>query len=277
MIIGEHAQTVSPPPDQHTTTPPPLTPDMADATTPSTTNPETPELLHSTTAVRRNRTPPRASDGGYVCDFDGCKTRPVFTRLCEWNKHMDRHERPYVCGEPGCDTREGFTYSGGLLRHQREVHKKHLTKKDPLYCPYPDCPRASGEGFTRKENLAEHKRRRHSQLSVSSTFSIAPSISANGAVQPYANHFQSHQIESRKRKRPITPQDEDEQEDKYEVQPFGDISSHPYVKQLKQIIQHQRDEITRLQNFLGSVPTNAYYAVGSNMMSQVQGGSPSIV
>ena len=38
----------------------------------------------------------------------------------------------------------------------------HLSSKPRLYCPYKDCVRSSEEGFTRKENLQEHLRRRHS-------------------------------------------------------------------------------------------------------------------
>lgn len=77
------------------------------------------------------------------------------------SKHMDKHDRPYKCMEPGCDKIQGFTYSGGLLRHQREVHKKHTSTKKPLMCPYADCNRSTGNGFTRQENLKEHLRRRH--------------------------------------------------------------------------------------------------------------------
>lgn len=74
---------------------------------------------------------------------------------------MDKHDRPYKCYEPGCDKIQGFTYSGGLLRHQREVHKKNTDAKKPLMCPYGDCNRSTGNGFTRQENLREHLRRRH--------------------------------------------------------------------------------------------------------------------
>jgi Aberrant zinc-finger len=74
---------------------------------------------------------------------------------------MDKHDRPYKCMEPGCDKVQGFTYSGGLLRHQREVHKKNASAKKPLMCPYADCNRSTGNGFTRQENLKEHLRRRH--------------------------------------------------------------------------------------------------------------------
>lgn len=62
--------------------------------------------------------------------------------------------------EPECNKMPGFTYSGGLLRHQREVHKMHTPPKR-LMCPYPDCRRSTGNGFARHENLKEHLRRLH--------------------------------------------------------------------------------------------------------------------
>lgn len=74
---------------------------------------------------------------------------------------MDKHNRPYVCEEPECDNIRGFTYSGGLLRHQREVHHQHGGPKASCMCPYKDCKRSTGVGFSRKENLNEHLRRCH--------------------------------------------------------------------------------------------------------------------
>jgi hypothetical protein len=74
---------------------------------------------------------------------------------------MDKHERPYKCEAVGCEKLQGFTYSGGLLRHQREVHKMHGGTKEALHCPFENCKRAGGSGFTRKENLQEHIRRVH--------------------------------------------------------------------------------------------------------------------
>ena len=74
---------------------------------------------------------------------------------------MDKHTRPYVCSEPGCENIRGFTYSGGLLRHQREVHRQHGGPKASCYCPHKDCKRSTGVGFSRRENLQEHLRRVH--------------------------------------------------------------------------------------------------------------------
>lgn len=74
---------------------------------------------------------------------------------------MDKHDRPYRCSNPACAKLQGFTYSGGLLRHEREVHNKHGGPKSALMCPFKDCKRHNGKGFTRKENLNEHIRRVH--------------------------------------------------------------------------------------------------------------------
>ena len=78
---------------------------------------------------------------------------------------MDKHERPYRCEDPQCEKLQGFTYSGGLLRHEREVHQKHGGPKERLFCPHKTCKRNSDRGFTRKENLNEHVRRVHDKNS----------------------------------------------------------------------------------------------------------------
>ena len=127
---------------------------------------------------KRDRTPPRNSKDEIYCDHADCSgKREIFTRTCEWNKHMDKHERPYKCQERGCERLLGFTYSGGLLRHNREVHKKNLATRNPLYCPFSNCNRnaSSGNGFTRQENLNEHKRRRHAGEEPPATPAPAPS------------------------------------------------------------------------------------------------------
>jgi hypothetical protein len=127
---------------------------------------------------KRNEEPPKNDQGKMVCKFQKTQCpQAIFDRKCEWryviqpyrfdfvtdsySKHMDKHERPYKCEETGCEKLQGFTYSGGLLRHQREVHKMHGGTKESLHCPYENCKRNSGSGFTRKENLSEHVRRVH--------------------------------------------------------------------------------------------------------------------
>lgn len=77
---------------------------------------------------------------------------------------MDKHTRPYVCNLPGCEKVRGFTYSGGLSRHQREVHRQYGGPKAAYMCPHKDCKRSAGAGFSRRENLQEHLRRVHRQV-----------------------------------------------------------------------------------------------------------------
>ena len=77
---------------------------------------------------------------------------------------MDKHERPYRCPAAGCENLPGFTYSGGLLRHEREVHGKHGGPKKTVNCPHPNCKRHTGKGFSRQENLNEHLRRVHTHM-----------------------------------------------------------------------------------------------------------------
>ncbi|KAK3994696.1 hypothetical protein QBC44DRAFT_305928 [Cladorrhinum sp. PSN332] len=103
-------------------------------------------------------------EGKYICTWPGCAEElKEFGRKCEWNKHMDKHDRPYKCEAEGCEKLPGFTYSGGLLRHEREVHGKHGGPKNSFHCPHINCKRHSGRGFSRQENLNEHLRRVHTQ------------------------------------------------------------------------------------------------------------------
>ncbi|KAM0715320.1 hypothetical protein Q7P37_008818 [Cladosporium fusiforme] len=104
--------------------------------------------------------PPQAYDGKYYCDFAPECAGQYFDRKGEWSKHMDKHDRPYRCPQPQCSGRAGFTSSGGLLRHEREVHGSRASKEQ-LYCTIPECVRSSGKGFSRKYNLKEHLRRVH--------------------------------------------------------------------------------------------------------------------
>ena len=235
---------------------------MSSIPTPSTETSTSPNQRYSVAQIRRDRTLPKNSNGEIYCDHQDCATDPpTFRRPCEWNKHMDRHERPYKCEQPGCEMSQGFTYSGGLLRHKREVHKMHLTVKEPLYCPYPGCNRGGAPGFTRKENLEEHKRRRHMG---------EPAESLNG----YA----------RKRKRLITPQldvDDYNNLDEGDYPTNVDVSNYAYVKRLHtelvqtrtglaardNMIRELKMEIKSLQNVLGNIPTQTIYGVNANMMS----------
>ncbi|PSS20368.1 hypothetical protein M430DRAFT_99899 [Amorphotheca resinae ATCC 22711] len=109
----------------------------------------------------------KGPNGRFVCTYENC-TEEIrdFGRKCEWSKHMDKHDRPYKCPAEGCEKLPGFTYSGGLLRHEREVHNKHGGPRKQLNCPHPNCKRHTGKGFSRQENLNEHLRRVHTDTSL---------------------------------------------------------------------------------------------------------------
>ncbi|RYC54581.1 hypothetical protein CHU98_g11628 [Xylaria longipes] len=129
------------------------------------------------------------ADGKFICTWQDC-TAPVkeFSRKCEWSKHMDKHERPYKCLAVGCENIPGFTYSGGLLRHEREVHRKHGGPKNPLYCPHKGCKRHKDSSFARLENLNEHLRRCHTSNEFDPTTQTEESAprakSTNGRIKP---------------------------------------------------------------------------------------------
>lgn len=113
------------------------------------------------------------------------------------SKHMDKHERPYKCLAEGCEKLAGFTYSGGLLRHEREVHAKHGGPRNPLNCPHVNCKRHKGKGFSRLENLNEHLRRVHTNPipgangdDIEDGDSVAASDSGQGLPQQL--QFQPH-------------------------------------------------------------------------------------
>ncbi|KAJ8133490.1 hypothetical protein O1611_g142 [Lasiodiplodia mahajangana] len=139
--------------------PPPafaVTKAVTKAVAPKTTQPRMKPIPKPDRQVVKNR------EGRYLCTWRTC-TAAVrdFARRCEWNKHMDKHERPYKCQAEGCENIPGFTYSGGLLRHEREVHNKHGGPKNPLFCPHKGCKRHKNSSFARLENLNEHLRRCH--------------------------------------------------------------------------------------------------------------------
>lgn len=95
---------------------------------------------------------------------------------------MDKHTRPYVCNLPGCEKIRGFTYSGGLSRHQREVHRSNGGPKASYMCPHKDCKRSTGSGFSRKENLQEHLRRVHRQVGEAEVEKHEPAEAASPAT-----------------------------------------------------------------------------------------------
>ncbi len=258
---------------------------MADQTlVPSSTNPG-----RMPGALRRARAPARNKDGEIICDHPNCRDANVtFKRVCEWNKHMDRHERPYKCHEAGCDLNPGFTYSGGLLRHQREVHKMHLSTKEPLFCPFPNCNRSSGSGFTRRENLEEHKRRRHMDDLAEHPSNRAPSQPPAAALPTAAG---PDEPPSAKRRRTQTPaatatataavaggslgQSNSSQNVQALLRQTG-MTEHQLIEHLQsrlrekeECIRRQAAELQQYQTFFQALPPQAIYTVVNSHIPQI--------
>lgn len=193
-------------------------------------SPSVAESTGSRQSDRRSQEPPRNAEGLLYCDHaeHAQMQPPVFPRKCEWRKHMDKHERPYVCEEPECENR-GFTYSGGLTRHQREVHRQHGGPKASCMCPFPDCKRHVGIGFSRKENLAEHVRRVHREADADQPQKEASSGGAQN-LTPGASGT------GRKRRRAV-PDDDDDGEENLEQE----------VKKLRKELQEKDERLEKLE------------------------------
>ncbi|KAI1207290.1 uncharacterized protein F4807DRAFT_435190 [Annulohypoxylon truncatum] len=186
----------------------PPSPNSADLNSPNILEPlSPPESLSAPAKPDTNRLPRLGSipkperietknrDGLYYCAFPGCtEAVKTFPRKCEWGKHMDKHDRPYKCMAAECEKLAGFTYSGGLLRHEREVHGKHGGPRNPLNCPHGNCKRHEGKGFSRMENLNEHLRRVHTP---------------NEGAAASSNNNNNNNLNSA----PTAPSPEDEQDD----------------------------------------------------------------
>ncbi|OAA56885.1 C2H2 transcription factor [Cordyceps fumosorosea ARSEF 2679] len=141
---------------------------------------DSPPSGRTKTITKPTRVVAKQADGRFHCPLDDCKEEvQSFLRRCEWNKHMDKHERPYRCQTEGCENLPGFTYSGGLLRHEREVHKKHGGPKNTVNCPHPNCKRHTGKGFSRQENLNEHLRRVHTSPESTSPLAATAATATN--------------------------------------------------------------------------------------------------
>ena len=174
---------------------------------------------------------------------------------------MDKHIRPYVCEEPECRSKRlGFTYSGGLTRHQKEVHGSLGGAKGKCWCPHVGCKRNAGAGFSRKENLTEHLRRVHKGVAAAgseghdrsaSPKTSAPtveigkkrqrtvgdittvSISASGSgsqgtssVSSNKQQVQHQQQRKKRRRRFVEIEEDDDDEEEEEDDAEGDDDEH---------------------------------------------------
>lgn len=95
-------------------------------------------------------------------------------------------------------------------------------------CPYPDCKRHVGVGFSRKENLAEHLRRVHRDASDDQTQKEAPEDAPNTKSAASGT--------GRKRRRAV-PDDAGSDEEDLEQE----------VKKLKKELKEKDERLDRLE------------------------------
>jgi hypothetical protein len=151
---------------------------------------------------------------------------------------MDKHDRPYNCLVKGCEKLQGFTYAGGLLRHEREVHKMHGGTGKSLYCPHTNCKRSTGSAFSRKENLAEHLRRVHSSTSTS------PNVVKSAVSRSHKNHEKE------------TPASIQEEDFALARSPNGELRVE--VKRLRMLNEEQDQRLKQLEDAVRALQREAY-------------------
>jgi hypothetical protein len=103
----------------------------------------------------------------------------------EWESKLEREEN---------DREKRIIEEDRASITTREQRRKGATKKS-LFCPFADCKRSSGAGFTRKENLAEHMRREHRRTSMSADMHglvIRHDTVTQGSPPPPANFRFAH-------------------------------------------------------------------------------------
>jgi hypothetical protein len=162
----------------------------------------------------------------------------------------------------------------------------HLSTKQPLFCPFPNCNRSSGTGFTRKENLEEHKRRRHlEELSDRDADEAAAAAAATAISQePSAKR---RRISTATEVQQAAQQQQQHQQLGSNVAQSMDMDNHNHnhnghamvgtaesqliqhlreeIRQKEEFIRRQATEIHRLQNLLRSLPPQAIYHMQTRM------------
>ncbi|THZ54339.1 hypothetical protein D6C86_09490 [Aureobasidium pullulans] len=164
------------------------------------------------------------------------------------------HERPYKCDKPQCAKLLGFTYSGGLLRHEREVHGMHGGPKEQLFCPIKHCKRHTEQGFTRRENLQEHLRRVHKLQDVDSVEAAAQDAPTPGTAP--SDHDSEDEGRASKRKRmSVVSQNEELPEEDVRAE-LKKLRLDNF--ELKRMWEAQREEIGEMKQQLKQLTTQQH-------------------
>ena len=113
-----------------------------------------------------------------------------------FSNHLDSHLKPYQCKFDKCSNTY-FSYIGGLIRHEREVHGMHGHEAESLLCEIEECKRAhKNYGFQSRYSLLEHLRRVHG-YSVSE-----PSKNSDSLLPSDSSSHKDPTNSQRKRKTP---------------------------------------------------------------------------
>jgi hypothetical protein len=165
---------------------------------------------------------------------------------------MDKHERPYRCTNNECNNVRGFTSKGDLKRHNRNAHKFYSGQASMLFCDEPDCPRGPGggtAGFNRKDNLADHMRRKHGRTSTASARVIGSVGGANTMTLPSIDleSPQSMGIElaaspQRKRRRMPEMGFSSQSED---LEDMEEMNLRQELKRMRQVERDMENELTK--------------------------------
>lgn len=228
----------------------------------STAFPKTENSIQAPSTPQHTREPIYNDEGKLYCNHLSCQGKnQTFKRPSEWKKHMDKHERPYKCTQAECQRKEGFTWFGGLVRHEREVHKIESAPKKALFCPFPECGRSSGRGFTRKDNLEQHKKNKHSGKASDS--------GSDDAAPPSTLYASSTGRPVKRRKYSSLPLEEG-----YNSHPESEVRScsgkccgSKLVQDLRDQLRQKDNQIQQLQTkldqqtrFMASIPQAVFFA-----------------
>ncbi|KAH7419404.1 hypothetical protein BKA64DRAFT_650702 [Cadophora sp. MPI-SDFR-AT-0126] len=108
-----------------------LTPPPSAAVIPSSSRPQLAEQSSrgSIIAPEQQESPPRNSEGNYICVGYGCSDEKTFRIRSDWQIHVNQHTRPYKCSVEGCPYRSAT--KGVLVRHKYLKHSvRHSVSSD---------------------------------------------------------------------------------------------------------------------------------------------------
>ncbi|KAK0644661.1 hypothetical protein B0T16DRAFT_418053 [Cercophora newfieldiana] len=119
------------------------------------TNPPSPKPIPQP-SQRSRRGRKKSSPLSIVCPWSKCKSKRVFTRQCDFDKHFREHTKPVKCpfqvAQLGCGV-EGFSQNKGLYRHLWVSHREYAQINDipKVDAKCPVCHRTE-----RADNLKRH-------------------------------------------------------------------------------------------------------------------------